>query len=181
MVHVYAPTGRKCSSTSLGSKASTAPGCAAGWQQQVYIGPDYLERMQADKAGSVVFLSGTTAARRVYHRRDRCGPDVFADKPLCIAAAGFASWSGPSTTPSAKGCCSRHHDRAFQPAVHPAEAARARRGGLRRIERGSPTIPRSSKESVPFLQYVSGQPIRRPTWYFDTAQQGEGLVDVTTH
>ncbi len=42
--------------------------------------------------------------------------------------------------------------------------------------------PAVIKESVHhFFKYVSGQPIRRPTWYFDTAQQGEGLVDVTTH
>jgi predicted dehydrogenase len=38
------------------------------------------------------------------------------------------------------------------------------------------------KESVHhFFKYVAGAPIRRPAWYFDTTQQGEGLVDVTTH
>jgi predicted dehydrogenase len=28
---------------------------------------------------------------------------------------------------------------------------------------------------------VAGKPLRRPPWYFDVAQQGEGIVDVTTH
>jgi predicted dehydrogenase len=28
---------------------------------------------------------------------------------------------------------------------------------------------------------VSGSPLKRPGWFFDTAQQGEGIVDVTTH
>ena len=28
---------------------------------------------------------------------------------------------------------------------------------------------------------MSGAPIKRPAWFFDTAQQGEGLVDITTH
>jgi predicted dehydrogenase len=50
------------------------------------------------------------------------------------------------------------------------------------LEKGTPDDPAVIKESVHhFFKYISGQPIRRPTWYFDTAQQGEGLVDVTTH
>jgi predicted dehydrogenase len=28
---------------------------------------------------------------------------------------------------------------------------------------------------------VSGAALKRPAWFFDTAQQGEGIVDVTTH
>ncbi len=28
---------------------------------------------------------------------------------------------------------------------------------------------------------MSGEPLKRPGWYFDTRQQGDGLVDVTTH
>jgi predicted dehydrogenase len=32
-----------------------------------------------------------------------------------------------------------------------------------------------------FFKYVSGKPLRRPAWFFDTAQQGEGIVDITTH
>ncbi len=32
-----------------------------------------------------------------------------------------------------------------------------------------------------FFKYVSGNPIKRPGWYMDTNQEGEGIVDVTTH
>ena len=28
---------------------------------------------------------------------------------------------------------------------------------------------------------VSGSPLIRPAWFFDVEQQGEGIVDVTTH
>ena len=42
--------------------------------------------------------------------------------------------------------------------------------------------PAVTKESVHHLfKYVSGKPLRRPAWFFDTAQQGEGIVDITTH
>src|SRR4029434_9861911 len=30
-------------------------------------------------------------------------------------------------------------------------------------------------------ELCSGSPIKRPGWFFDVAQQGEGLVDITTH
>ena len=37
-------------------------------------------------------------------------------------------------------------------------------------------------ESVHHLyKEVNGQPLVRPAWYFDTAVQGEGITDVTTH
>ncbi len=50
------------------------------------------------------------------------------------------------------------------------------------MQKGSVDEPGVVKESVHhFFKYISGLPIKRPTWYFDTAQQGEGLVDVTTH
>jgi predicted dehydrogenase len=50
------------------------------------------------------------------------------------------------------------------------------------LERGSAADPAVTKESVHhFAKLVSGVPIKRPAWYFDTAQQGEGIVDVTTH
>jgi hypothetical protein len=32
-----------------------------------------------------------------------------------------------------------------------------------------------------FLKKVSGAPLIRPAWFFDPAQQGEGLTDVSTH
>jgi len=32
-----------------------------------------------------------------------------------------------------------------------------------------------------FYKNVSGKPLIRPAWYFDVQQEGEGIVDVTTH
>jgi len=32
-----------------------------------------------------------------------------------------------------------------------------------------------------FLKLVGGKPNKRPAWFFDTNQEGEGIVDVTTH
>ena len=32
-----------------------------------------------------------------------------------------------------------------------------------------------------FYKYISGTALTRPAWFFDASQQGEGIVDVTTH
>jgi hypothetical protein len=47
---------------------------------------------------------------------------------------------------------------------------------------GSIEEPAISKESVHyFFKYVSGSPLVRPAWFFDVDEEGDGLVDVTTH
>jgi predicted dehydrogenase len=47
---------------------------------------------------------------------------------------------------------------------------------------GSPSDPAVYMESVHYLmKVVAGAPNIRPPWFFDTAEQGEGLNDVGTH
>lgn len=47
---------------------------------------------------------------------------------------------------------------------------------------GTPENPGIVKESVHhFLKTVSGSPLKRPAWFFDVEQQGEGIADVSTH
>ena len=50
------------------------------------------------------------------------------------------------------------------------------------LQKGSVDNPAVVKESVHHLfKYVSGKPLQRPAWFFDVAQQGEGIVDIATH
>ena len=50
------------------------------------------------------------------------------------------------------------------------------------ITKGTPENPAVEMESVHhFYKIVSGNPLTRPAWYYDVEQQGEGIVDVTTH
>jgi predicted dehydrogenase len=44
---------------------------------------------------------------------------------------------------------------------------------------GEPAVSKVSVHN--FLKLVSGAPNIRPAWFFDVEQQGEGIVDVTTH
>jgi predicted dehydrogenase len=50
------------------------------------------------------------------------------------------------------------------------------------LEKGTPDNPAVTKESVHhFYKFVSGNPLKRPAWFMDVSQEGEGIVDVTTH
>ena len=50
------------------------------------------------------------------------------------------------------------------------------------LEKGTLEDPAITKESVHhYFKYVSGNPLIRPPWAFDTDQQGEGIVDISTH
>jgi predicted dehydrogenase len=50
------------------------------------------------------------------------------------------------------------------------------------LQKGTPENPAVTKESVHhFYKYVSGSILTRPPWFMDVTQQGEGIVDVTTH
>jgi predicted dehydrogenase len=50
------------------------------------------------------------------------------------------------------------------------------------LEKGTVNDPAVTKESVHhFYKYVSGSVLTRPSWFFDVAQEGDGIVDVTTH
>jgi predicted dehydrogenase len=50
------------------------------------------------------------------------------------------------------------------------------------LVKGTTEDPAISKVSVHhFSKIVSGSPLKRPEWFFDVRQQGEGIVDVTTH
>jgi predicted dehydrogenase len=50
------------------------------------------------------------------------------------------------------------------------------------LEKSTPDEPAITKESVHhFSKLVAGAPLKRPQWFFDVRQEGEGIVDVTTH
>jgi predicted dehydrogenase len=51
-----------------------------------------------------------------------------------------------------------------------------------KLIKGSTEDPAITKESVHhFYKEVSGSPLQRPAWFYDVEQEGEGIVDVTTH
>ena len=109
---------------------------------------------------------------------------MLADKPWIIDAGRPAEAAGGARRRRGEGRRRlRHHDRALRD--HLAPAARAGQRSPTSSARSSPARadePGVFMESVHFLtKTVAGVPLRRPPWFFDVDEQGEGLSDVGTH
>lgn len=154
------------------------------WVQNVYVNSDYLEKMLEDKPGNVMVVAGNNAKKTEYIQKAvEAGIHVLADKPMVITSEAFPVLEQAFQTANEKGVLlydimtERHEITS----IIQRELARNNEvfGGL--VD-GTPEEPAIVKESVHhFSKMVAGAPLKRPSWFFDTAQQGEGIVDVTTH
>jgi predicted dehydrogenase len=154
------------------------------WRMQVHAGADFLNRFSADKPGDVAVIAGNNLRKTEYITHAiAAGMNVLADKPMAIDTPGFGSLREAFALAREKGVLlydimtERHEittvlQKAFSrmPSV------------FGELLQGTEREPAVTKESVHhFSKLVSGAPIKRPAWFFDVAQQGEGLVDITTH
>ncbi len=185
VVHVYAPEGEDVRlhlrRIEQYNNRETDP---TSWQEEVYMGPDYLDRMLREKPGNVVVLAGNNKlkAKYIFSSID-AGLNVLADKPMCIDPAGFDSLKQSFSLAEERGVL------LYDIMTERYEITTILQRELSMIEsvfgslqEGTPDNPAVTKESVHhFFKYVSGSPLQRPPWYYDVNQQGEGVVDVTTH
>ena len=184
-VYVYAPEGpevesylKRIDSYNAREEDPTA------WKVQVYGGDDFLEKMISEKPGNVMVVSGNNAKKTEYILKAvQSGIHVLADKPMVISPDEFPMLEEAFATAEEKGVLlydimtERHEittmlqkEFSLLPEV------------FGELQTGSPKLPAITKESVHhFSKIVSGKPLIRPPWFFDTRQQGEGIVDVTTH
>jgi hypothetical protein len=85
-VNVYAPEGPDVKQH-LGriNSYNTRPADPTKWNEIVYTGPDFLEKMLPDKPGNVVVLSGNNKKKAEYISKSiNAGLNVLADKPMII-------------------------------------------------------------------------------------------------
>jgi predicted dehydrogenase len=157
---------------------------ATHWKENIYIGEDYLEKMIRDKKGNVVVLAGNNGKKIDYiHRAVSAGLNVLADKPMVIRSSDFDKLKDCFDIAARKGVL------LYDIMTERFEIASILQKEFSLLsavygvqQKGSPEDPGVVKESVHhFFKTVSGNPLKRPAWFFDTEQQGEGIVDVTTH
>ena len=155
------------------------------WEEKVYTGDDFLEKMLAEKPGNVMVVSGNNAKKTEYILKTvQDGIHVLADKPMVITPGEFPMLEEAFATAAENGVLlydimTERHEITTMLQKELSQIAGGVRGtadGKLRKIRPSPrrvciTSPRSSP----------GKPLIRPPWFFDTEQQGEGIVDVTTH
>lgn len=154
------------------------------WATDVYTGPDYLEKMLQQPAGNIVVIAGNNRFKATYIRRSvNAGQHVLADKPMAIDAAGFDSLQASFREAAAKKV------QLYDIMTERFEIRNTLQRELSQLqdvfgtlENGTPGDPAVVKNSVHhFRKVVAGKQTIRPAWYMDESQQGEGIVDVTTH
>ncbi|HEY6007275.1 MAG TPA: putative oxidoreductase C-terminal domain-containing protein, partial [Geobacteraceae bacterium] len=154
------------------------------WQEKVYTGPDYLERMVQEKAGNVVVISGNNRRKTEYIDESiKAGLNVLADKPMAITPAGFTLLRQACETAAA-----RHvllydimTERYEITTMLQRELAHSK-AVFGSLQKGSPSEPAVVMESVHhYFKEVAGKPLIRPAWFYDVRQQGEGIPDIGTH
>jgi predicted dehydrogenase len=154
------------------------------WRMQVYTGTDFLDRFSADKSGDVVVIAGNNRRKTEYVTcAVAAGMNVLADKPMAIDTPGFEALWKAFALAREKGVLlydimtERHEITTMLQKVFSRMPS-----VFGELVQGTEREPAVTKESVHhFSKLVSGAPIKRPAWFFDVAQQGEGLVDITTH
>ena len=154
------------------------------WNEIVYKGNDYLQKMISEKRGNVMVVSGKNNKKMDYIKAAiDAGIHVYADKPMVINPEGFQALEEVFKTAADKNLLVYDimTERFEITTILQRELSMNFKlfGGL--VD-GTPEEPAITKESVHhFFKYVSGNPLKRPEWFFDTKQRGEGLNDVSTH
>ena len=185
IVHVYAPKGPDVEDHQKRIEGfNTRAEEPTSWEQRVYTGDDFLERMVKDRPGNVVVISGNNKKKAEYIKACvAAGLNVLADKPMCIDGKGYRLLQ------EAFALAEKKEVVLYDIMTERSEITTILQKGLvhnkdvfGELKKGTVDDPSVVKQSVHhFFKYVSGNPIKRPGWYFDTTQQGEGIVDVTTH
>lgn len=185
VVSIYAPAGDDLAEhrkriASYNSRAENP----THWEETVYSKPDFFAKMLCDKPGNVVVLAGNNRRKtECVQAAVEAGLNVFADKPMAIDPADFVRLKQAFALARKQGVLLYDimTERSEITTVLQKEFA-----GLPavfgKLTAGTPDQPAVTKESVHhFYKFVSGSALKRPAWAFDVTQQGEGIVDVTTH
>jgi predicted dehydrogenase len=185
VVHVYAPAGADLDQHLKRIEGfNTRAENPTKWDEKVYTGPDFLEKMLQEKPGNVVVISGNNARKTEYiYRCVDAGLNVLADKPMAIDPAGYELLKKAFQRAAEKkvllyDIMTERYEitTVLQRALSQTPAV------FGHLENGTPAQPAITKESVHhYSKEVAGKPLTRPPWFFDVTQQGEALPDVGTH
>lgn len=154
------------------------------WKEEVYKEPDFFEKMISEKSGNVVVMAGNNAIKTISILKTvQAGKHVLADKPMCIDIQGFENLKKAFSE------AKKNDVLLYDIMTERSEITTLLQRELSMIndifgtlKKGTLEDPSIVEESVHhFYKYVSGAPLIRPQWFMDTRQQGEGIIDVTTH
>jgi predicted dehydrogenase len=154
------------------------------WQLEVHTSDNPLAHLLAEKPGNVVVISGRNKGKiDVIVAALQAGLHVLADKPWVIAIEDLPRLRYALDLAQERGLVAldimtERHEVTTQLQAELIQDTEV--FGV--LEPGTADRPGVFMESEHFLcKTVAGVPLRRPPWFFDVKEQGEGLGDVGTH
>ncbi|MBP3193962.1 putative oxidoreductase C-terminal domain-containing protein [Natronogracilivirga saccharolytica] len=184
-VHVFAPEGDDLELHMERIESfNTREDDPTNWDTEVYTGDDYLSRMLEEQPGNIMVTAGNNRKKAdyIYQAVDE-GINVLSDKPMAIDHEGWDKLEDAFKIAEQKNVLlydimtERHEvsSRLLRELIKDE-------GLFGELITGSDDEPAIYLESIHHLyKQVAGSTLRRPPWYFDIEQQGEGIVDVTVH
>ena len=154
------------------------------WKEEVYTGNDFLQKMLNEKKGNVVVMAGNNQKKTEYILKAiEGGLNILADKPMAIDTKNF------ELLKNAFAAADKNNVLLYDIMTERYEITTMLQREFSllpevfgQLEKGTADNPAITKESVHhFYKYVSGNILTRPAWFMDVEQEGEGIVDVTTH
>ena len=185
VVHVYAPEGNDLQLHLDRIKSfNTRTDNPTTWKEEVYTGTDYFEKMIAEKKGNVAVLAGNNQKKTEYILKSlENGLNVLADKPMVINSEKFEMLKKAFETAREKKLLLYDiMTERFEITTILQRELSMLPEVFGTLQKGTPNDPAVVMESGHcFYKYVSGNVVVRPGWFMDASQQGQGIVDVTTH
>ncbi len=184
-VSVYAPPGRDVldylNRISLFNSRAENP---THWDLNVHLCADPMAAILQDKPGDIVVFTGKNRGKidRILSAIE-AGFHVLADKPWIIASSDlpkleYALELAVRKNVTAYDIMTERYEVTSQLQREFVSAAAV----FGALEPGSAAEPAVQARSVHnLMKVVAGVPLRRPTWFFDIAEYGEGLADVGDH
>jgi predicted dehydrogenase len=184
-VYVFAPKGPEVNShLDLISSYNNRLINPTSWIEKVYTGTDYVDKMLKLKPGNLVIIAGNNKMKIEYIKESiKAKMNVLGDKPLAITKKDFEGLLIAFKNADKNGVMLYDIMTNRYKVINILQKMLLQMpfvfGEMKAGNLENPTITMENRHY--FLKEVSGKPLIRPAWYFDTEQQGEGIVDVTTH
>ncbi len=169
-VYVYAPEGPDLHDHLARIQGfNTRAKNPTSWNEIVYAGSDFLEKMLSDKPGNVMVVSGNNAKKTEYILKAiNAGINVLADKPMVILPEEFSELEEAFRVAGEKGVLLYDimTERYEITTILQRELAQIP-SVFGTLKTGSVEEPAITKESVHhFFKFVSGNALKRPAWFF---------------
>lgn len=163
---------------------NTRTDAPTAWSLDVHAQENYLSQFRKEKRGSVVVISGRNAGKiELIETSVDGGMHVLVDKPWIIEPEDFGKLERVLAKAKQRGVLAYDiMTERFEPTNALQKELVNAPDVFGQIDPGTAASPGVYIENVHhFMKMVAGRPNIRPTWFFDSRQQGEGMADTGTH